>query len=166
MNVVVTNTENVIVIGDNTSSILFEKLQKEIIVTAGTQGIPGVPGTSPNAFNNIQTDIELSGIKLLIKTDIGLGYCDAENTLHLNRVLGFSDGNYSIGQYPTIIEDGELTNPSWNFILGWPVFAGVNGEVVQEVLPSYSFHQIVGTPISSNTLRVHIHKPIQIGVPV
>lgn len=54
---------------------------------------------------------------------------------------------------------GDITEPSWNFDSGKPVFLHMNGEISTNC-PDTGYVQIIGTTITNNTISINIQQPI------
>ena len=66
----------------------------------------------------------------------------------------------TLKDYETQIQvSGDITEPSWNFDSGKPVFLHLNGEISTNC-PDTGYVQIVGTTITNNTISINIQQPI------
>lgn len=66
----------------------------------------------------------------------------------------------TLKDYKTRIQvSGDITEPSWNFDSGKPVFLHMNGEISTNC-PDTGYVQIIGTTITNNTISINIQQPI------
>lgn len=75
------------------------------------------------------------------------------------KILGLTTGAVSIGATATVQTFGRITESSWNWTVGDPVFLSTNGQLTQTI-PTTGFRQIIGIPITTTTLFVDISEPI------
>lgn len=83
----------------------------------------------------------------------------AENTTpsHAERVLGMTTGAITSGASGPVLREGEITEPSWNWTIGSPIFLGVNGLLTQtRPTASGSFVLQVAFPVTSTKVFIDI----------
>ena len=84
---------------------------------------------------------------------------DTESTIH--QILGLSKYAANITELVDVIIAGDITNNTWNWTVGKPVWLGNTGELTQT--PSATgFCVVIGYPINANTLNIRILEPIQL----
>ena len=91
------------------------------------------------------------------------GLCLASSTDAKKISIGLVDNKYTTGvQTVTIIYDGEISSPSWNWniALGRNLYCGPRGELIQSPLGS-NVNQNVAVIISSNTILVNLNSVIK-----
>lgn len=77
------------------------------------------------------------------------------------RVLGITSGAIANGATGVVLRTGEITEPSWNWTLGLPIFLGVNGQLTQtRPTTSGSFVLQVAFPIAPTKVFVDIKQAI------
>lgn len=74
-------------------------------------------------------------------------------------VLGITTGAVVIGATATVKTYGTITEGSWNWTAGLPVFLSTNGQLTQTA-PTAGFRLIIGRAKSATTLFVDISEPI------
>lgn len=127
------------------------------VVAVAEQGPPGPPGPQgPAGATTIAftAPASLGGLRVLTAN---LVYADSGNSLHINKVIGFTTGAASAGQPLFIQTSGELDGFS-SLTIG-PVYLGANG-VVTQIPPTTGFIQQVGVATSSTTILINISSPI------
>ena len=77
------------------------------------------------------------------------------------NVLGVTQGAVISGATATVTTFGEITEGSWNWTAGLPVFLSTNGLMTQTA-PATGFRLIIGRAKSATTLFVDISEPIVI----
>lgn len=77
-------------------------------------------------------------------------------------ILGIITSAYSADDVVSVQITGTITEPSWNWTLGLPIFVGPNGTLTQTP-PSTGVLQIIAYPILSNRILIDKQQPITIG---
>lgn len=99
---------------------------------------------------------------VIIDTSGNAAYADPTDLTHFHRVVGLTTAAVIAGEPATIRILGEITEPSWNWTVGSPVYLGLAGVPTQVVPPTASFLLVVGFPVNSTTLYVKLREPIQL----
>lgn len=86
-------------------------------------------------------------------------YADNTTATHKFKVLGLTTGAISITATGTVATYGSVTESTWNWTIGTPVFLSTNGLLTQTP-PTTGFRTIIGIPTSTDTLFVDISEPI------
>jgi hypothetical protein len=68
-------------------------------------------------------------------------------------------GASSIGDTATIQTGGEMTEPSWSWVLDTPIWLSSSGTLTQ-VAPVTGFSLIVAFPISATKAIINLREPI------
>lgn len=127
--------------------------------TIGIRGLPGADGASTTsvsktAFRN------LGGQRVVIaKNATEVDYADKNTPGHANVIFGITENAASAGSENFVKIFGEMTETSWNWTIGQPIFCGANGLLTQTV-PQTGFLIIVATAISPDTIFINIRQPI------
>lgn len=77
------------------------------------------------------------------------------------NVLGVTQGAVISGATATVTTFGEITEGSWNWTAGLPVFLSTNGLMTQTA-PTTGFRLIIGRAKTATTIFVDISEPIVI----
>jgi len=156
MNVIVTPPSNVNVIVTPPPSVN--------VATIGTQGLQGPPGEG--AVNTILvTKIageSIGGGRVAIVQNDLVYYADSTNMLHRHIVIGITKHASTAGSNITIQTFGIMSEPTWNWIVGEPIFVGTNGLLTQTP-PSAGFSLIIAKAITPTDIFISIEQPIIIG---
>lgn len=125
-------------------------------VVIGLQG-PAGPSTTTLSKTAGET---LSGHRVVIVGDDGLiYYADKGVDAHKHKVLGITTGAANSGATATIHSYGAITEPSWIWTMGLPVWLSTQGQLTQTP-PTSGFILEIGFPLSATTLFVDIDKAI------
>lgn len=123
----------------------------------GDQGDPGPPGAVVVQYTAGEA---LGGHRIVILDDSPLAFYASNNVLaHANKILGMTTGAVAIDDLATIQTSGEVTEPSWAWVLNTPIWLGVNGLLTQTA-PTSGFSLIVGFPITSTKILIRLREPI------
>ena len=107
------------------------------------------------------TNVALGGHRVVRQTATGPDYADCGVLLHQENILGLTTGAAAAGALVTIQRDGEIIEPSWNWLAGL-VFLGHNGLLTQTLpsSPDSAFIQAIGFSTAPQTLYVALRDPI------
>ena len=101
----------------------------------------------------------LSGHRVLKATIDGANYASSDVIEDASAVIGISVEAASAGALIQIQTDAELSEPSWNWAVGKPVFNGLNGLLTQ-TSPSAGYSLVVGLATSPTTILISVKQPI------
>lgn len=134
--------------------------------TVRVEGVPGPRGplgpAGPSAGGLVLTAAgALGGHRLVVAEGAGLaGYADSGNPAHVGKLLGMTAGAAADGAPVTIIQVGEIVEPSWNWNPG-PVYLGISG-VPTQTRPSSGFLQEIGVATGATRLVMDLKMPIKL----
>lgn len=126
------------------------------LAVSGTQGIPGPAGGSVQRT----TAAVLSGHRLVVPTDAALEYADATNPAHVARPVWLTIAAAEADSTVTLVSDGPVTEPTWNWTIGTPVYLGTNGQPTQAIPPGAAFVRIVAEVVDTDTIMFRPQPPI------
>lgn len=101
----------------------------------------------------------LSAHRVVKLSGTAVSYLDNNDIANAYAGVGITLEGVAAGQLIKIKMLGDLTEPSWNFQLGKPVFCGANGMLVQQS-PTQGFSLVVGVAAGSTKLIVDVKQPI------
>jgi hypothetical protein len=126
----------------------------------GPSGPPGPPGPTGGEALQYQAGEALGGHRMVVLNDTGKAiYADNTVLSHANKVLGMTTGAVSMGDTATIQTGGEMTEPSWSWVLDTPIWLSSSGMLTQ-VAPVTGFSLIVAFPITAIKVFINLHEPI------
>lgn len=126
----------------------FQPTQWLTSTGGGTQRNTTIPAAYP-----------LSALRLVAVDDSEqLIYATSDNPEHAFRILGMTTVAVGQGQTATVLIDGEFSDPTWNWSLGVPIFAGPDGMLTQTA-PIDGFLLQVATPISPTKINFEPQEP-------
>lgn len=132
-------------------------------VHVGPPGPRGPRGESGGAEEvELVAATALSGHCVVLMTDTDeAGYASASNPAHVGRVIGITTGAAAEGAAVTVRTRGPMTEGSWTWTPGAPVYCGVDGVLTHTSPSGGQWAQIVGVAASATQLWVAISLPIQ-----
>lgn len=135
--------------------------QMAIIPVAGPQGRAGIDGASGAGGGvNRTAAVNLSGHRVVVPNNFGqVIYADPTNPDHTNRPKWFTTGAWTAGDTATLTADGLVSEGSWSWTPGTPIYLGAGGLLTQTP-PSSGFLQVVAEVVSSTTIDFNPHPPI------
>lgn len=101
----------------------------------------------------------VSGHRVMKATEGLADYASSAIIGDANLILGISKGAALVGDPVTIQTEGMMTEPSWNWDVGVPIFNGVDGLLTQ-VSATEGYSLVVGIPITPTTILVSVKQPI------
>lgn len=130
------------------------------IVTVAEQGPPGIqgpPGPSGSGSSSVIeiANSDLSGGRVVqIVGNSLVDYADKDSA-SVSNVLGITLNAAIQGDKVNVQTVGEITEPTWNWTLGSPIFLGNNGQLMQTV-PTRGYSLQVAIPVSPTKINVAI----------
>jgi hypothetical protein len=102
----------------------------------------------------------ISALRVVYLNGDGLfDYASSDEPSHAYRIAGVSLNTIQIGSTAAVLRQGLISESSWNWALGTPVFLGLNGNLTQ-IPPESGFLLRVGYPETANSLYVEFSPPI------
>lgn len=97
--------------------------------------------------------------------DIEDKFAKASYTDNVREAVGIALEDISIGETKTILNEGYITDPTWNwgFAPHTPLFVGLDGELTVQLSTEFTIQQVAYI-ISPTTIYVDIHPQILIGL--
>lgn len=86
-------------------------------------------------------------------------YASKDNSSDKFKILGMTTGAVVSGEAASIITHGFITESSWDWTVGNPIFLDTNGLLTQTP-PTGGFRMIIGIPQTSTSMFVDISEPI------
>jgi hypothetical protein len=121
----------------------------QVINSAGVP-LPALPAAQP-----------LSALRLVSAAAGQYGYSDPAAADSAWGVAGLTDRAVALGESFSPIRDQPITDSSWSWIRGSPVFLGPNGTLTQ-VAPGTNYLVVVAKVLSPTTLFIQIEEPIKL----
>lgn len=102
----------------------------------------------------------LGGHRMVVLNDSQQAIYAVNTTLtHANKVLGMTTGAAALGGMATVQTGGEITEPSWGWVLDQPIYLGINGLLTQTP-PIAGFSLIIGFPITATKIFINLREPL------
>lgn len=107
--------------------------------------------------------ISLQASRAVIQNSFGLlEYASSNIQSHAYQFAGILISSINANELGIAYRIGEVTDSTWNWNKGNPVFLGSNGFLTQ-IPPTTGFVLSIGKPLSSNTLFIELSEPIFLG---
>lgn len=149
----ITNT----VLQSDTGNLVVSDVLQEVVISAGVQGPPGIPGASTQ-FEYHVSGVVLGGNRAVTINSAGqIAYPDL--TTNTSFVVGISTTSASIGDLATIQISGTQTEPAWSWTPGAPVFASTNG-VLTQTPPATGQVLCIGYAVTPTKIIIDKQPPI------
>lgn len=150
------------VIVEERSVTIREVSERQVVFGGeqGPQGPQGIPGQVGGTVLQYVAGENLGGHRMVVLNDSQQAvYASNDNPAHAVKVLGMTTGAANIGDLSTIQTGGEITEPSWDWVLNTPVCLSTNGLLTQ-TQPLTGFIQIIGFPITTTKIFINLREPI------
>ena len=124
------------------------------------QGAKGDPGGATDGYIAAAA---LGGHRVVRALFDGrVDYASNDALAHANSVIGITTQAAAADAQIQVQAIGRITEPSWAWTEGLPVFAGVNGLLTQSppAAPAAAFSLVVGVATSPTSLNVAIKAPL------
>lgn len=126
----------------------------------GPIGPQGPAGQSSDTISGYTSSAALSGHRMVaLDNSQQLVYASNLDLSQAERILGMTLGATNPGDSVTVIRSGEVTEPSWNWTLGQPIFLNQSGLLTQTP-PASGFLIHVAFPITSTRVFVDIKQAL------
>ena len=150
-----------IIVADKSTSVVTKTTEFQVL-SAGSQG-PRGPAGSASLFKTAGSSI--GGHRIVVTsptTEEEVLYGSNTIATHANLVLGITVNAASAGGTLEIVRAGEISEPTWNWTLGAPIFLGTDGLMTQTapVNPAALFSLVVAFPVTPTKIYVSIREPI------
>lgn len=123
----------------------------------GQQGPPG-SGAGSSVVTTTAVDQPLGGNRIVRAVAGGVDYASSDDVADADAIVGFTQTAAALGQPINVQTGGEMTEGSWDWIVGQPVFCGLNGLPTQ-VPPITGFLCRVGKATASTTILINVEEP-------
>lgn len=158
--ITVQDTKTQTVTLEQVGSIVTEQEIREHVVSGGVQGPPGIPGASTQ-FEYHLAGATLGGNRAVTLNSAGyLVYPDVSQPN--SWCLGVTKHSAVPGELVQVQILGTYMEPGWNWVVGDPVFLGING-VLTQVVPTIGQFIVVGTAITPTGIFININPSIYVG---
>lgn len=129
---------------------------------AGAQGLTGAVGPSGGAALTVTAGAALSGHTIVyLDASEKAQYAGNDTAAHAQIMLGMTLGAAALDAPVNVQRSGEVTEPSWSWVLEQPVYLGAGGQITQ--MPPVSpalFQRVIGFPMSATKLYLSFREPI------
>ena len=143
--------------------VTLDALQVTAPVYIGQRGIPGedgAPGVAGGVVVTCTAGEALGGHRVVV-LNAAAEAVYASNVVpeHLHKVLGMTTGAVILGAEVTVQTGGEMTEPTWAWVLDAPIFLGENGLLTQTE-PTTGFSLVVAFPVTATKIFIKLREPL------
>ena len=140
--------------------VLVRDAEDTRVVFGGEQGPAGSPGPVGGIVSEYVASIAIGGHRaVVLNASQQAIYADRSILTHANKVLGITSGAVAAGANVAVQRNGEMTEPSWAWVLDTPIWLSTDGLLTQTP-PSVGFSLIVAFPISATKILIEIREPL------
>lgn len=145
-----------------TQTLIISETTVELIEVS-RQGLPGPPGAAGQAGASHLTYTAsgaIGGHRLVRALGGGLvGYADNTVLADAYSVVGITQGAAANAASIDVQHMGEITEPTWTWTPGLPIFCGTLG-VPTQTAPTVGFSLVIGVASSVTSIILNIQSPI------
>lgn len=141
--------------------IAVSETEIELIEVAlqGPPGPPGAPGSAGAQVLSLPAAQNLSGHRLVVATPTGAAYAEPGNPAHADALLGLTTGAALQGDTASIQAAGELTEPSWTWTPGLPLYVVAGGQL-SHTPPATGWVQLIATALTPTRILLTARQAI------
>lgn len=164
MAVVVPLTEDMVVV-PKVADLAIGVRPNDLVVVAtdigppGAQGAPGPAGGATSTVVSHAVIQPLGGQRIVRALAGGVDYASSDDVADANAIVGFTQSAAILDALVVVQTAGELTEGSWNWTVGQPIFCGLNGLPTQ-VPPATGFLCRVGKATAPTTILIDVDESI------
>lgn len=139
-----------------------DRVQLLMDIRQGLPGARGLPGPPGSGGVSLIAGATMGGHRVVQSiANVGLVYASADQLADALRLVGVIQSAVNVGDEVTVTTNGEITESSWNWDIGKPVYLGLNGLLTQTIpeAPAAAFSVIVGMPTSAQSIFVKLREP-------
>lgn len=157
------DTVEINTVEESVIEVLTDETQVLEVVTEGPQGIRGIQGIQGiqgdpgHSFTTYPAGTALGGHRMVALIDGEFVYADHTNPAHIAAVVGMTTGAVNQGDFPTVVTDGEITEPTWTLTKNTAFYLSENG-LISTTAPSSGFVLECGLATSDKSIFIHIGK--------
>lgn len=130
--------------------------------TRGLQGTQGEPGAGGDQIIDARIAANTLGGHRIVRVVAGeVDYASADDLEHMDDVLGLTLAAAAQGASVQVLREGSITEPSWSWSPGEPLFLGINGLITQTP-GANAFDLPVGYAETATTAYITIGTPIEL----
>lgn len=125
---------------------------------------PASSGPGPGADSSVVVGTAVSALsaqRVVKMNGSSVSYLTHTDAINAHAAVGITMESAGAGLPINVKLFGELTEPTWNFQVGKPLFCGVDGQLTQQS-PTSGFSLIVGVATGSTKMTVSVKQPILI----
>lgn len=132
-----------------------------VITAAQIAGMVAANSSAATLTAQLDTAVPLSGHTVVTTDDTGeLVPASATDPTHVARPLWLTTGAWAAGVPATVVAAGIVTEPTWSWTPGLPVFLGANGALTQAPPTAPQFLRWVAAVVDPTSLNFRPELPV------
>lgn len=134
---------------------------EDMAVAISNIGPPGGAGTGGASQSIIRNAVvqPLGGNRIVRAVTGGVDYASSDDLADAEAIVGFTQTSAVLDAPVVVQTGGEMTEGSWNWTVGGPVYCGLNGLPTQ-VPPVTGFMCRVGKATAVDTILINVEEAI------
>lgn len=129
------------------------------VTVPGLPGPPGPPGGAGAQTMTLPAAHDLSGHRMVVSTPAGAAYADPTNPAHADTLVGLTMGAALMGDNATILTAGEISEPSWSWTPGQPLYVA-DGGLLSHTPPASGWVQMAAVALSATRILLTMRQSI------
>lgn len=143
------------------NSIAVSVQVPQVIAIEVNRGQKGDPGDSGNSAPVLPVAQNISALRILSNLNGQYDYANPLDPIAAWAIVGISLQSINSGGLLAPVNNRVVTDQSWNWVRGSPVFLGIDGTLTQ--IPQNTGYLVtVARVFDSKTLFIHIEDPIKL----
>lgn len=152
---------SVITLDDETDLLVLPVEDTQVVVAAGEQGPPGIPGPAGGQVLERTAGELLSALRAVFEDAAGLVWlADAAEAGEVFTLLGVTTTAADAYQQVLVQRLGAIDDAAWGWTPGVRVYLGAAGQLTQTP-PATGFDVLIGVALSPTRLLLNIQDPIE-----
>ena len=152
---------SVITLDDTTDLLVLPVEDTQVVVAAGVQGPPGIPGPAGGQVLERTAGELLSALRAVFEDAAGLVWlADAAEAGEVFTLLGVTTTAADAYQQVLVQRLGAIDDAAWSWTPGVRVYLGAAGQLTQTP-PATGFDVLIGVALSPTRLLLNIQDPIE-----
>ncbi|UBB15412.1 capsid cement protein [Comamonas odontotermitis] len=152
---------SVVTLDEETDLLVLPVEDTQVVVAAGEQGPPGIPGPAGGQVLERTAGEQLSALRAVFEGAAGrVWLADATEAGEVFTLLGVTTTAAEANQQVLVQRLGSIDDAAWGWTPGVRVYLGAAGQLTQ-TSPATGFDVLIGVALSPTRLLLNIQDPIE-----
>jgi len=152
-----------LLVASDTQPQVVETVREVMVVAVADQGPPGPPGEPGPSGGDVLTitaPVAIGGHRVIAAVGDEIHYADPDD-IATAQVIGLTVNAAGPGDELEVVLRGSVTNSSWSWAPGLPLYLGANGVLTQSPpSPAAAWVRVLGTALSATRILFNPLSPI------